>query len=83
MTFTTRILEARSAGTTDGQYEVLDATRRWLSERGYSPTVRELADGLGVTPTDVYQKLVRLRRDGLVEWEDGKSRTLRVVEVAK
>jgi hypothetical protein len=36
-----------------------------------------------VNVNDVMQKLWRLRRDGVVEWEDGRCRTLRIVEVTQ
>jgi hypothetical protein len=72
---------ARSAGTTDQQRAVLDALSRLSAAKGYAPTVREIADDLAVNVNDVMQKLWRLRRDGVVDWEDGRCRTLRIVEV--
>ncbi len=61
--------------------DVLRALRTFTAERGYSPTVRELADAVGLaSPSAVAGHLYRLRRDGLVEWQDGRPRTLRVTE---
>jgi SOS-response transcriptional repressor LexA len=77
----TSIRRARSAGTTDQQRAVLDALSRLSAAKGYAPTVREIADDLAVNVNDVMQKLWRLRRDGVVDWEDGRCRTLRIVEV--
>lgn len=71
----------RPHGTTDAQRRLLAAIRERWASRGYAPSYRELADDLGVGINDVRQKLVRLRRDGLVEFEDGVCRTVRVVEV--
>jgi repressor LexA len=49
-------------------------------ERGYSPTVRELAAELGLrSPAPLHRYLERLRDEGKVSWETGKARTLRVV----
>lgn len=69
----------KSHGTTKKQMAVLSAIAKWVKSRGYPPTVRELADAMEVNVSDVFQKLVRLRRDGVVDWEDGKCRTLRIV----
>lgn len=67
-------------GTTDAQRVLLAAIRARWAARGYAPTYRELAHDIGTSLNDVKQKLVRLQRDGLVEFEPGLSRTVRVVE---
>lgn len=73
------IQAAKSHGTTKRQKAVLAAIARWVGRRGYPPTVRELAETMELHTNDVFQKLVRLRRDGVVDWDDGKCRTLRIV----
>lgn len=70
---------SQSLGTTEKQMNVLTHLVDWKAARGYPPTVRELAERMGVNATDVWQKLLRLRREGLVDWVDGKARTLHVV----
>lgn len=75
-----RIAASKSDGTTAEQMAVVHCIRRCRNRhRHYGPSVRELADELGVAVADVYQKLVRLRRDGLVEWDCGIPRSIRVV----
>lgn len=69
----------KSHGTTKKQMAVLSSIAKWVNSRGYPPTFRELAKSMDINVSDVFQKLVRLRRDGVVEWEDGKCRTLRIV----
>lgn len=55
----------------------------WLidyhAEHGYSPSVREIARGLGVTASTAHYHLGVLRAEGKVAWESGQMRTLRVV----
>jgi DNA-binding MarR family transcriptional regulator len=77
----TSIRRARSAGTTPKQRAVLAAIVELTAARRYPPSIRGLADHLGVNVNDVYQKIVRLQRDGLVEWDPGVCRSLRVREV--
>jgi DNA-binding MarR family transcriptional regulator len=74
-----KIQAARSAGTSASQRELLRAIADLTARRdGLRPTVRELAQELGTGMNDVYQKLVRLERDGLVERTPGACRSVRV-----
>lgn len=73
------IQAAKSHGTTKRQMAVLKAVAKWIASHGYPPTFREVARSMDIHTSDVFQKLVRLRRDGVVDWEDGKCRTLRIV----
>lgn len=80
MTTYLRIAAAKSEGTSHEQMAVVHAIRLCRNKhRHYGPSVRELSAELGVNCTDVYQKLVRLRRDGLVDWDRGIPRSIRVV----
>ena len=51
--------------TTIKQQETLDTLVRLINEKGYPPTVRELADELDVQPATVQQSLSHLRSQGL------------------
>lgn len=47
---------------------------------GVAPTVDEMAEAAGFAyPPAMHRRLVALRAAGLVTWQDGKPRTLRVV----
>lgn len=45
-----------------------------------APTVRELAEDLGVPHTTLHEKLMELRDAGRVTWRTGRPRTLRLME---
>ncbi len=50
-----------------------------INENGYSPTVRDIQTALEIKSTStVHASLARLERDGYVQKEQGKSRTLRL-----
>ena len=51
---------------TDRQMEALKEVCKSIDERGLPPTMVELADELGVTPTAARQRLEGLVRKGLV-----------------
>lgn len=47
---------------------ILDCIARSIEERGYPPSVREIADAVGLASTSaVHHHLVALERDGLIE----------------
>jgi len=70
----------RAAGPTPAQERVLEAVQLFRFDRGYGPSVRELAFMLGLSsPATVQRHLGELERKGLVRREPGLARTLRVL----
>jgi repressor LexA len=51
-----------------------------LALRGYPPTLREIAEAVGMAHNTVEHHLSRLRAEGYVTWTDGQQRTLRFAE---
>lgn len=61
--------------------ELVEFIRDYARERGYAPSVREVAAHVKFSSTSSAHALLRsLRSQGRVEWEEGQPRTLRVVE---
>lgn len=68
---------------TPSQGKTLRALSALIDERGYAPTVRELAARLGWrSPHSAHAHLRALRDQGLVTWWEGHSRTLCLTEDA-
>ncbi len=58
---------------------ILDCIAGTVEERGYPPSVREIADAVGLASTSaVHHHLIALERDGLLERGTHASRALRV-----
>lgn len=57
-----------------------EAIKTFIQTYGYAPTYRELCKltGIGSTCT-IYAHLRRLRNTGLITFEEGKPRTIRIV----
>lgn len=69
---------------TPRQLEVRNWIDAYCKATGLNPTIREVAKAFGFSsPNGVMCHLHPLRDRGLVNWIDGRSRTLRVTEVAK
>lgn len=63
--------------------EVMEFIEAFYDRHVLMPTVREIADHLGLaSPNAAYKYLRRLREDGRLAWEPRKHRALRVVEHA-
>jgi repressor LexA len=59
---------------------VLDAIRAFYAEQGYAPTVRELADGVGISVSAVHHQLEQLQRMGWIRRHPNRSRALVVLD---
>jgi SOS-response transcriptional repressor LexA len=64
---------------TAGQRQVVDAIRAFIQEHGYPPSQMELVGLVGVNLSTVQGYLARLRDAGVVAWEPGQFRTLRLL----
>ncbi|MEP6469082.1 MAG: transcriptional repressor LexA [Chloroflexota bacterium] len=65
----------------DRKLKILDSIARTVAERGYPPSVREIADAVGLASTSaVHHHLIALERDGLLERGSHSSRALRLTE---
>lgn len=76
------IESARSIGLTRAQLRYLRAIRD-LTADGLPTTHRAVACRLEVVPAGVYQMLTRLRRDGLVAFNRGQTRTIRLTDAGR
>lgn len=66
---------------TNKQLIIYEALEKFISDKGYSPTVDELAHLTNhKAKSTVYEKLKSLKLKGYVTWENGHSRTLRIIK---
>lgn len=64
---------------TPRQQDVLMWISGYIDVHGFSPTVREIGSHYGFSLNGVKTHLNALRRKGYITWQDGCSRTLRVI----
>lgn len=65
-------------GITVKQREILDMIQAGIDKNGYPPTIKEMADALGLGKEAVHARCILLRNKGALEWEEAKARTFRV-----
>ena len=65
------------ARTSTKQQEILDFLRQFIGSCGYAPSVREICAAVGLKSTaSVHYHLGELKRQGLIEMDGGKNRTI-------
>jgi repressor LexA len=65
---------------TDRQGEILDFIKRYLSEHGYPPTVRDIGQAVGLTSSStVHAHLANLEKAGAIRRDPTKPRALEVL----
>ena len=75
--------EARRPRALVTDAEVLAFIRESTRDRGFPPTVREITRGVGLRATSaLYVRLLRMQVKGLVTWQEGTARSIRVLEEA-
>jgi repressor LexA len=62
------------------QREVLEFIRRFMSQAGYPPTVREIGAHFGFVPRSVFDHLKALERKGYLRRVASKSRSLQILD---
>lgn len=62
------------------QVAYLQVIDELTKEKGYPPTIREIGDRVQLRSSSAPHRALRsLRAEGLVTWEEGSPRTLRIV----
>ena len=65
---------------TPKQLRILQLIRDWRVRRGYSPTMQELADEIGVSKVTVFEHVEALIKKGALIREPNKARSLSIAE---
>jgi repressor LexA len=64
---------------TTRQKQILDFIGRSVVEKGYPPTVREVADSFGISVKGSYDHIKALERKGQIECGSGRSRAIKLL----
>lgn len=65
---------------TEKQLQVRNVIRSLIEQNGYPPSIREVADYIGLSPSTVFNHLAALQRKGLIRVDKGKQRALVIVD---
>lgn len=66
---------------TDKQNKVYEEIKKYIKENGYPPTIRELCDILNLKSTGTIQVMLkRIKKKGYIDYNEYKSRTIRIIK---
>lgn len=65
---------------TTKQERVFEAIKKYISENGYSPSVRDICEMLSLSTGTVHGHLVHLREKGHINFVDGVCRSITIQE---
>ena len=70
-----------SKDLTDAQKELFDWIREYIFDFQHSPSIRQMMQGMGLkSPAPIQSRLKHLQEKGYISWQEGKARTLKLVD---
>ena len=65
---------------TDAQNELYDWIKDYMKEFHHSPSIRQMMEAMGLkSPAPIQSRLKHLQEKGYISWQEGKARTLQIV----
>ena len=69
-----------SNNLTDAQNELYDWIKDYMKEFHHSPSIRQMMEAMGLkSPAPIQSRLKHLQEKGYISWQEGKARTLQIV----
>ena len=66
---------------TDAQNELYSWIRDYMREFRHSPSIRQMMQAMGLkSPAPIQSRLKHLQEKGFISWQEGKARTLQIVD---
>ncbi len=66
---------------TDAQNELYSWIRDYMKEFQHSPSIRQMMQAMGLkSPAPIQSRLKHLQEKGFISWQEGKARTLQIVD---
>ena len=70
-----------SGNLTDAQNELLIWIKDYLKDFKHSPSIRQMMQAMGLkSPAPIQSRLRHLQEKGYISWQEGKARTLQIVD---
>ena len=65
---------------TSAQDQLLDWIKDYIKNFHHSPSIRQMMDGMGLkSPAPIQSRLKHLQEKGYISWQEGRARTLKLV----
>ena len=68
-------------GLTDAQNELFNWIKEYMKEFQHSPSIRQMMQAMGLkSPAPIQSRLKHLQEKGYISWQEGKARTLQIID---
>ena len=68
-------------GLTEAQNELYEWIKEYMKNFQHSPSIRQMMEAMGLkSPAPIQSRLRHLQEKGFISWQEGKARTLQVVD---
>ena len=75
------MLNPSETNLTDAQHELYKWIKDYMRDFQHSPSIRQMMEGMGLkSPAPIQSRLKHLQEKGYISWQEGKARTLQLVE---
>ena len=65
---------------TDAQNELFEWIKNYIKDFQHSPSIRQMMKGMGLrSPAPIQSRLRHLQEKGYISWQEGRARTLQLV----
>ena len=65
----------------DAQKELYEWIKSYMTEYHHSPSIRQMMQAMGLrSPAPIQSRLKHLQQKGFISWQEGKARTLQIVD---
>ena len=66
---------------TEAQNELFEWIKNYIKDFQHSPSIRQMMEGMGLkSPAPIQSRLKHLQEKGYISWQEGRARTLQLVE---
>ena len=66
---------------TDAQNELYKWIKNYMKDFQHSPSIRQMMEAMGLkSPAPIQSRLKHLQEKGVISWQEGKARTLQIVD---
>ena len=75
------MFESSSSNLSEAQSELYKWIKNYMKEFQHSPSIRQMMEAMGLkSPAPIQSRLKHLQQKGFISWQEGKARTLQIVE---
>ena len=75
------MLNSSSNNLTDAQNELYIWIKEYMRDFRHSPSIRQMMEAMGLkSPAPIQSRLKHLQDKGYISWQEGKARTLKVID---